>query len=198
MILQKVAIPVGVDGKSYWESMILGFTHKKFCALQANFKQELFEQFQGKFSRINICIVAYSNNQYLFALYFYVEDKEVGWNPPSDNDGRIYANVRRWTTDLRDTPPTYDQAEHFLRFLDKYVSHAVRNHYFLQWSKSNRPKTFLDKVTASDISYMILVYKNSKEVWEEELQIRVNSKTEDERKKGTRKQNPKYHEGRGK
>ncbi len=24
--------------------------------------------------------------------------------------------------------PTYDQAEHFLRFLDKYVSHAVGNH----------------------------------------------------------------------
>ena len=100
MILQKVAIPVGVDGKSYWESMILGFTNKKFCALRANFKQELFEQFQGKLSRINICIVAYSNNQYLFALYFYVEDKEVGWNPPSDNDGRIYATVRKWTTDL--------------------------------------------------------------------------------------------------
>jgi hypothetical protein len=120
--------------------------------LQANFKQELFEQFQGKFSRINICIVAYSNNQYSFALYFYIEDKKVGWNPPSDNDGRIYANVRRWTFELRDTPPTYDQAEHFLRFLDKYVSRAVGNHYFLQWSNSNRSKTFLDKVTVLDIS----------------------------------------------
>ncbi len=59
-------------------------------------------------------------------------------------------------------------------------------------------KTFLDKVTASDISYTILVYENSKEVWEEELQIRVNSKTEDKRKKATQKQKPKYHEGRGK
>ncbi len=28
MILKKVAIPVGVDGKSYWEAMILGFTNK--------------------------------------------------------------------------------------------------------------------------------------------------------------------------
>ncbi len=68
----------------------------------------------------------------------------------------------------------------------------------MQWSKSNRTKTFLDKVTASDISYKILVYENSKEVWEEELQMRVNSKTEDERKKATRKLKPKYHEGRGK
>ncbi len=45
MILQKVAIPVGVNGKSYWESMILGFTNEKFCALWAHFKQELFDQF---------------------------------------------------------------------------------------------------------------------------------------------------------
>ena len=120
----------------------------------------------------------------------YVEDKEVGWNPPSDNDGRIYANFRRWTTDLQDTPPTYDQAEHFLRFLDKYVSRAVGNHYFLQWSKSNRSKTFLDKVTVSDISYTILVYENSKEVWEEELQIRVNSMSETRGKRQYENKNP--------
>ena len=69
---------------------------------------------------------------------------------------------------------TYDQAEHFLWFLDKYVSHAVGNHYFLQWSKLNRSKTFLDKVTASDIAYTILVYENTKEVWEEDLQIKAS------------------------
>jgi hypothetical protein len=44
----------------------------------------------------------------------------------------------------------------------------------------------LDKVTVLDISYTILVYENSKEVREEELQIRVNSKSEDERKKAIR------------
>ncbi len=48
MILKKVALPVGVDGKSYWEAMVLGITNDKFCSLRANFKQELFEQFQGK------------------------------------------------------------------------------------------------------------------------------------------------------
>ncbi len=60
--------------------------------------------------------------------------------------------------------PTYDQEEHFLWFLHKYVSHAVGNHYFLQWRKSNRRNTFLDKVTASDFAYTILVYENTKEV----------------------------------
>ncbi len=52
MILKKVALPVGVDEKSYWEAMILGITNDKFCSLRENFKQELFKQFQGKFYSI--------------------------------------------------------------------------------------------------------------------------------------------------
>ncbi len=48
MILKKVALPLGVDGKSYWKAMILGITNDMICSLRANFKQELFEQFQGK------------------------------------------------------------------------------------------------------------------------------------------------------
>ena len=106
--------------------------------------------------------------------------------------------VRKWTTDLQHAQPTDDYLEDFMRFLDKYVSHAVGNHYFMQWSKSNRTKTFLDKVTASDIAYTILVYKNSKEVWKEELQIRATSRTDDERRTATRVKKPRYHEGRGK
>jgi hypothetical protein len=60
-------------------------------------------------------------------------------------------------------------------------SHAVGNHYFLQWSKSNRRKSFLDKVTASDVAYTILVYENTKEVWEEDLQIKASSRNDEER-----------------
>jgi hypothetical protein len=52
MILKKVASPLDVDPKSYWEAMILGLTNNKFCSLRANFKQELFEQFQSKFYSI--------------------------------------------------------------------------------------------------------------------------------------------------
>ena len=126
------AIPARVNGKSYWESMILGITNKKFCVLRANFKQELSAQFQGKFSRINIYIVADYNNTCLFVLEYHVDDREVGWYSPSDNDGKIYVTASKWTTDLQDKQPMYDQAEHFLCFLDKYVRWAVRNHYFLQ------------------------------------------------------------------
>ncbi len=52
MMLKKVALPFGVDGKLYWEAMILGITNDKFCSLVANFKQKLFKQFQGKFYSI--------------------------------------------------------------------------------------------------------------------------------------------------
>jgi hypothetical protein len=52
MILKKVALPLAVDGKSYWEAMIIGITNDKFCSLRANIKQELFKQFQGKFYSI--------------------------------------------------------------------------------------------------------------------------------------------------
>jgi hypothetical protein len=38
MILKKVALPLAVVGKSYWEAIILGITNDKFCSLRANFK----------------------------------------------------------------------------------------------------------------------------------------------------------------
>jgi hypothetical protein len=94
--------------------------------------------------------------------------------------------VQKWTTDLQHAQPTDKDLEDFMQFLDKYVSHAVGNHHFMQWSKSNRTKTFLNKVTASDIAYTILVYENSNEVRKEELQIRATSRTDDERRAATR------------
>ena len=62
----------------------------------------------------------------------------------------------------------------------------------------NWTKKILDKITASDITYTILVYKNSKEVWDEEIEIRENTTNDDERRKAIRHKKPKYHEGRGK
>jgi hypothetical protein len=48
IILNKVAVPIGVDPKSYWEAMLLGITNDKYSSLRSNFKQEMFQQFQGK------------------------------------------------------------------------------------------------------------------------------------------------------
>ncbi len=57
MILKKIALFVGVDGKSYGEVVLLGLTKDNFCCLRANFKYELFEQFQGELFNMNIVIV---------------------------------------------------------------------------------------------------------------------------------------------
>jgi len=80
---------------------------------------------------------------------------------------KFFVTIRKWTTDLQHAQPTED----FMRFLDKYVSCAVGNHHFMQWSKSNRTKNFLDKVTASDIAYTILVYENSNQVWKKNCRL---------------------------
>ncbi len=117
----------------------------------------------------------------IYVFHINTDDNENGWIPPSNSSGKIYVNVRGWASYTQDSKPTYDQAEHFLRLLDKYVSHAVGNHYFLQWSKSNRSKAFLDNVTASDIAYTILVYENTKEVWEEDVQNKASYKNDEER-----------------
>jgi hypothetical protein len=53
----------------------------------------------------------------------------------TDNSGKIHVNSRGWTSNHQESKPTYGKAEHFLRCIDKYVSCAVGNHYFLQWSK---------------------------------------------------------------
>lgn len=118
------------------------------------------------------------------------DDKDRGWAAPSDDSGKIFTYTRLWACDPQDSTPTYDQAEHFLQFLDKYVSRAIGSHLFLQWSKSNRTKTFLDRVTASNIAYTILVYENSKEVWEEEWHIKKSISDDIQRKQATRHKNP--------
>jgi hypothetical protein len=52
-------------------------------------------------------------------FYVNTDDKEIGWCPPSDNRGKIYVNARGWTTDHQELKPMYEQAEHFLGFIDK-------------------------------------------------------------------------------
>ncbi len=71
MILKKGALPLGLDGKSYWEAMLLGFINNKFCSHRANFKQELLEQFQGKLLHREIC----HNNAHPEIVFFSTHKK---------------------------------------------------------------------------------------------------------------------------
>jgi hypothetical protein len=45
-------------------------------------------------------------------------------------------------------------------------------------------------LTASVIAYMILVFENTKEVWEEDLQIKASSWTDEERHNAMHHKNP--------
>jgi hypothetical protein len=53
-------------------------------------------------------------------------------------------------------------------------------------------------VTASDIANTILVYENTKEVWEKDLQIKASYKTDEERHNTMHHLYLKYHVGMGK
>jgi hypothetical protein len=79
----------------------------------------------------------------------------------TDDSGKLFINVRLWSKQ-NSSVPSYDEAEPFLVFIDKYVKLAIGGHFFSKWMKMNRKKTLLDKVTPSDIAYTILVCENSK------------------------------------
>jgi hypothetical protein len=64
----------------------------------------------------------------IFVFHINTDDRENGWFSSGDNSGKIYVNSRGWTSNPQASIPTYDQAEHFLWFLDKYVSHVVDIH----------------------------------------------------------------------
>ncbi len=51
---------------------------------------------------------------------------------------------------------------------------------------------------ASDIAYTILVYENTKEVWEEDLKIKASYKNDEERCNAMHHKKTKYNVGRGK
>jgi hypothetical protein len=104
-----------------------------------------------------------------------IDDKDREWAALSDDSGKIFTYTRLRACDSQDSTPIYDQAEHFLQFLDKYVSHAIGSHFFLQWSKSNCTNTFLDRVTASNIACTILVYKIVRRcgVWRQSPALRI-------------------------
>jgi hypothetical protein len=62
-------------------------------------------------------------------------------------------------------------------------------HFVSRWSKSNRTKIILDKNTALDIACTILVYENSREVWEEKLEIRGSAMPDYEKRTAIRHKN---------
>jgi hypothetical protein len=64
--------------------------------------------------------------------------------------------------------------------------------------KLNGSKTFLEKITPSDIAHTIILYVNSINVWREELEIKATVKTKEEWQSARRHQKLRYHHASGK
>jgi len=114
----------------------------------------------------NIAEILYANVcTHVFKLNV-LDDKKNSWCAPGDCTGKVFVKIRELNRNHQDTSDlSYADVEHFLRFIDKYVSRAVGNHTYARWKKSHQTKTLLDKISALDIAYTILVYENSKDVW---------------------------------
>jgi hypothetical protein len=93
---------------------------------------------------------------------------------------------------------TYNGTEKLLHFIHRYIEGDVGITIFGKWVKLNGSKTLLDRITPSDITYTVIVYENSVDVWREELQIKGRSTTKEERRRANRHQKPKYHHAIGK
>jgi hypothetical protein len=93
---------------------------------------------------------------------------------------------------------TYNDADKFLHFIEKYVRQAVGNHNLSKWVKLDGSKTLLDRTSPSDIVYTIILYENSVNVWREELEIKATSKIKEEKQSTKRHQKPRYHHASGK
>jgi hypothetical protein len=105
MIVKKIPLPLAVDGKSYWEAMILAITNGKFCSLRANFMHKLFEQFQGKF----YSIYTWKWFSYTNEIFIYVQE-------PHQEFLRIFKELKSsdvWNT-LQDHWSLY-QKKHYAR-----------------------------------------------------------------------------------
>jgi hypothetical protein len=78
-------------------------------------------------------------------------------------------SVRNWTK-AKVFKIGYEGAELFLYFLDKYVPGMVGGtHAMAKYYKINCRKTFLDRLSLSDIAYIVLIYESAYDTWAEEI-----------------------------
>ena len=64
---------------------------------------------------------------------------------------------------------TYEDVEAFLVFMDKYVLKMAGTREIQQYRKMNRDGNVMNKMTASDIAFAVVVYENGHDVWVEKM-----------------------------
>ena len=112
-------------------------------------------------------------------------------------NGQVLPSVRKWAK-AKVIKLGYKAAESFLYFLDKYSTVMVGSaRAMTKYYKNNHGKSLLDRLTASDIAYSILVYESACDVWEEEIIKSETCETREEKKAFPNEATLKHHVKRG-
>lgn len=130
-----------------------------------------------------------------FGLLWFTEDRKNGKTLPIE-EGKIFVSIRMSLEEGYDAPPSYDDVELFLHFVDKYVSCNYGKRELSKFYRLNRSKTLFDKLTVFDIAYTILVYENSRDVWDEDLRFK-ECRTDEQRNAFNRTATQLYHVKKG-
>ena len=82
-------------------------------------------------------------------LFWFTEDRKNGKTLPIE-EGKIFVSIRMSLEEGYDAPPSYDDVELFLHFVDKYVSCNYGKRELSKFYRLNRSKTLFDKLTVFD------------------------------------------------
>ena len=106
-------------------------------------------------------------------------------------------SVRKWTK-TKGLKLAYEEAEHFLYFLDKYTTIMVGGARSMTKNYKNyNGNTLLDRLTPSDTAYSVLVYESVHDMWKEEIHKCETCHTIQETKEFRHTASLKYHVKRG-
>ena len=106
-------------------------------------------------------------------------------------------SVRKWTK-TKGFKLAYEDAEHFLYFLDKYATVMVGGACSMaKYFKNYNGNTLLDRLTPSDIAYSVLLYESAHDMWQEEINKCETCQTIQEKKEFQHTASLKYHVKQG-
>ena len=98
-------------------------------------------------------------------FYIYSADINEDVVMSMSNDGKILTDFR--SLDFKNKVVSYEVAEPFLTFLDKYVSQLTGARELQNFHKLFPQVPVINKMTVSNIAYAILCYENAYDVWME-------------------------------
>jgi hypothetical protein len=106
-------------------------------------------------------------------------------------------NVRNWKK-TKGFKLAYDEAKHFVYFLDKCTTVMVGGaRSMTKYYRNYKGNTFLDRLTPSNIAYSVLLYESVHDMWKEEIHTCETCQTIQEKKEFQHTASLKYHVKQG-